>query len=150
MRFYTHIAFNVLLYLLLRNYFDVNTYFLFFIFLFFSLFPDIDEPKSFIGRKFGFLSLIFKKLFGHRGVFHSIFIPLILFFIFGVIFNFQIGLVIFIAYLGHLVMDALTKEGVNFLEPITTLRIKGFFRTGGVFEKVLFVVLIIFIVIYIF
>ena len=150
MRFYTHIAFNVLLYLILREYFDVNTYLLFFIFLFFSLFPDIDEPKSFIGRKFGILSSLIKKIFRHRGLFHGIFIPLILFFIIGLVSNFQYGLIVFIAYLGHLIMDALTKEGVNFLEPLTTLRIKGFFRTGGILEKILFVCLITVISIYIF
>lgn len=44
-----------------------------------SVFPDIDEPESYIGRKTIILSNIIKKLFGHRGMTHSFIFALLVF-----------------------------------------------------------------------
>ncbi|VEB43121.1 Inner membrane protein ydjM [Chromobacterium violaceum] len=37
-----------------------------------SLLPDIDHPKSWLGRRIPFLSRPISYLFGHRGITHSL------------------------------------------------------------------------------
>jgi inner membrane protein len=37
-----------------------------------SLSPDIDHPKSWVGRRVKFISVPISKIFGHRGITHSI------------------------------------------------------------------------------
>ena len=46
-----------------------------------SLIPDLDHPKSYLGKKFKTLSNTLNKLFGHRGLTHT---P-IMYFIFSAI-----------------------------------------------------------------
>lgn len=43
-----------------------------------SVFPDIDEPNSFIGKKIPVFSHIVSSLFGHRGFTHFLLFPVIL------------------------------------------------------------------------
>lgn len=105
-----------------------------------SLFPDIDHKESRIGNKIRPLNLLIERLFGHRGFFHSIFPAIILYFILVYVFNLKlVGLGIAIGYLSHLVSDALTIDGINFLHPLK-LKISGFIRTGGILEYVFFLV----------
>lgn len=60
-------------------YFDIFTIYIMFILYVYSLyigslFPDIDHPKSYIGRRFPIISNIVKTKFGHRGFMHSLFL----------------------------------------------------------------------------
>jgi len=55
---------------------------------------------------------------------------------------FYIGLAIFIGYLTHLIADSITLEGINFLYPFSSFRIKGLIRTGSLIESLLFFILI--------
>lgn len=109
-----------------------------------SLFPDIDEPRSVIGRKLPLLSKIVSLSFSHRGFTHFLAFPLI-FITLGIIishsiispslFAFAYGIFL------HQVGDMLTISGIpHYFFPLSkkraillpdTLR----FRTGSVKEK---------------
>ena len=145
MMYYTHLAFGFLVSLLAINLFDINNK-LFFVLIaiLFSIFPDIDERKSKIGRKYKKTSTIINFIFGHRGFFHSIFIPLALYFVFYYINN-EVGIAILVGYFAHLFMDALTKRGIRPLYPIINKKINGPVKTNSLIEKILFLIIILLI-----
>lgn len=142
MMFRTHLAFGLLISFLLFNLLTISIIFLP-ISLIASVFPDIDEPRSRIGRKFGVFSKITSFIFKHRGIMHSIYIPILIYFVFHIINQKTIGLVFIIGYLSHLVIDGFTLAGVNFLHPLSSLRIKGFIETNSFKESLLFILLLI-------
>ena len=147
MMYYTHLAFGFLVSLLFLDFFNIQNKLIFIlIVIFFSIFPDIDERKSKIGKKYKFISTIINYIFGHRGFFHSIYIPLILYFVFYYINN-EIGIAILAGYFSHLLMDGITKNGIRPLYPLINKKINGFFKTNSVSEKMLFLV-IIFLILY--
>jgi inner membrane protein len=112
--------------------------------IFGSLLPDIDEPGSYIGRKFYFLSGIFRDLgLEHRGFTHFLIIPLVLMMISFLVFEggwlFWLAFGIFM----HSVGDMLTKGGiVSFFYPfgigakIGLLPKRFRFKTFSMIEKV--------------
>ena len=141
--FKTHLAFSLLIALLIITFFNIQNMIYFMIILILaSSFPDIDSDKSKIGRKFPIFSKLINLFFVHSGIFHSIFPPLILLFAFWYFNLFYIGLAIFIGYLTHLIGDSLTLEGINFLYPFSSFRIKGLIRTGSLIESLLFLILL--------
>src|SRR3989344_7947276 len=143
MMFKTHLAFSLFIALLIITFFNITDKLIFiFILTISSSFPDIDSDKSKIGRRFPIISKLINLLFGHRGIFHSIFPPLILLFAFWYLNLFYIGLAVFIGYLTHLIGDSLTLEGINFLYPFSSFRIKGLIRTGSLIESLLFFILL--------
>ena len=105
--------------------------------------PDIDHSKSKLGRKVKPVSWLLQTFLGHRGILHSIFPILAAFFVFSYYGYLWVGVGFAVGYFSHLVGDAFTKSGVAFLYPISSKRIKGFIRTGGVLEEVLFFVFIL-------
>lgn len=140
MMFKTHVAFSLFLVLLYLSFYKLSL--MFFVYYFIGvIIPDIDNPVSKIGRRFKITSKVIRFLFGHRGIFHSLLFLIVLFLILR-IFNSFIAVCISIGYLTHLIADALTLEGVNFLYPLQ-LRIKGFVRTGGAVEYALFIFLLV-------
>jgi|SRR3989344_1747874 len=143
MMFKTHLAFSLFIALLIITFFNITDKLIFiFILTISSSFPDIDSDKSKIGRRFPIISKLINLLFGHRGIFHSIFPPLIVLSI-SLYFNlFYIGLAIFIGYLTHLIADSITIEGINFLYPFSDFRVKGLIRTGSLIESLTFFLLI--------
>ena len=142
MMYYTHLAFGLLVSLISINIFNIKNEILFIlIILFFSIFPDIDYTKSRIGKENKLLSKIINIIFGHRGLFHTIYIPLILFFIFYNINN-ELGIAILLGYFSHLFMDAINKKGIRLFYPLINKKINGFFKTGSFVEKILFFILI--------
>ena len=145
MMYYTHLAFGFLVSLLAINLFGINNK-LFFILVavLFSIFPDIDERKSKIGKKYKLLSSIINFIFGHRGFFHSIYIPLVLYFVFNFINN-ELGVAVLVGYFSHLFMDALTKNGIRPLAPLVNKKINGPIRTNSILEKVFFLIIILLI-----
>lgn len=85
--------------------------------IFGSLLPDIDHPKSWLGRKVPFLSVPISALFGHRGITHSLLA--ISFWLF--VMTTQpgwMGLPLALGYLSHLLADSLTPAGVPLLWPV--------------------------------
>ena len=145
MMYYTHLAFGFLVSLLAINLFDINNK-LFFVLIAisFSIFPDIDERKSKIGKKYKKTSTIINFIFGHRGFFHSTFIPLTLYFVFYYINN-EIGVAVLVGYFSHLFMDAITKHGIRPLYPIINKKINGPVKTNSITEKILFLIVIVLI-----
>ena len=136
--FKTHLMFSFLIGLLVILSFNIDNNFLFLLLvLFFGALPDIDHHKSWIGRRFRILSFLVNLVSKHRGIFHSIFHVLILYGIFLYYGLKEVALAAAIGYLSHLVMDALTKTGTNFLYPFSKFKIRGFIRTGGFLELVL-------------
>ena len=141
--YYTHLAFGFLVSLISIDILDIDNKLLFILIAtFFSIFPDIDERKSKIGKKYKFASRIINFLFGHRGFFHSIYIPLILYFIFYSI-SVEIGIAVLVGYFSHLLMDAMTRHGIRPLYPIINRKINGFIKTNSLFEKIIFLIIIL-------
>ena len=137
--FRTHLAFGFLLSLLFVNFFSVPYPYLFVpLVTIFSGLPDIDHPRSVYGRKLSFLSVPISWFFKHRGFFHSIFPPLIGFFLLSYFKLYFLGLALVFGYASHLLGDAITKEGINFLHPISTFRIQGPMKTGAILESFVF------------
>ncbi|HHQ4326857.1 TPA: metal-dependent hydrolase [Clostridium perfringens] len=88
-----------------------------------SLLPDIDTPKSFVGRRLYPIAYIINKTFGHRGVIHSL-LPIIL--IGGLAIFFKslfIGAIAFGFFL-HLVEDTFSRKGIKWFAPINDIDIK--------------------------
>ncbi len=145
MMYYTHLAFGLLMSIIYISFFNMDGPLIFvLIALLFSLFPDIDEHKSKIGRKNKIISMPLKLLVSHRGIFHTIYLPIILF---AILSNFSktIGMAMIIGYLSHLLMDALTRRGIRPLYPIINRKINGFIKTNSLSEKILFLIIILLI-----
>jgi len=138
MRYKTHLALGILIGILYIYFFrNVNIYLFMPVVALFSIMPDLDTPNSFISHKLPFLSFPISLISKHRGFFHSVFPPLILFFIFYQ-FNYPtLAFGIFIGYIAHLIGDALTVEGINFLHPFSRFTIQGPIETGS-FGEILF------------
>lgn len=109
-----------------------------------SLMPDIDEPKSFIGRRFPFISKIVSLSFSHRGFTHFFVFPLI-FIALGIFIShsiispslFALAYGIFL----HQIGDMLTINGIpHYFFPLSKKRAVLLpqslrFRTGSLREK---------------
>lgn len=139
----THLAFGVLAGLLFLPFYSHNIILYFGLVLVGALLPDIDHEGSKINSIFPVTRWV-GRLFKHRGFFHTIFPPLI---IFGALAFFTtwsyIGIALGVGYLSHLFSDGLTKMGVNLLHPVTNLSFSGFIETGKVGEHITFFVVIV-------
>jgi inner membrane protein len=141
MMFKTHIVFAFLVGLFAVKFFNPSNQILFIVLVMLGgLLPDIDHPKSKIGRYFRPINYLFE----HRGFFHSfLFIPVLVLIILLAIKLPNFSLPLAIGYASHLVSDMLTVEGIMPLHPITRFRLRGFIRTGSFFETIILVSLII-------
>lgn len=85
--------------------------------------PDLDHRKSKVTQKFGLFGFVSSRLFRHRGVLHTpvfyMVSSVILFLLVG-----QSNLLDFVIYgllageLSHLLLDALTPQGIPLLWPL--------------------------------
>jgi inner membrane protein len=110
-----------------------------------SLLPDIDHPKSFVGRRLWFISLPLSRLFGHRGITHSLFaVGAGMGFVAAALsWEQHLAQAFAVGYLSHLAGDWCTSAGIpllwpwprRFMAPLT-------FRTGGLAEHLLDIVLL--------
>lgn len=114
-----------------------------------SVFPDIDHPNSYIGRKFRITSFIVSKVAGHRGATHS---PLILFLLCGLLMFLSKNIIpteyIYYAYLAiggffagtmsHVFLDALNKKGIPLFYPFSNKSFRFFItiKYDGLLERV--------------
>ncbi|WP_367670645.1 metal-dependent hydrolase [Sodalis-like secondary symbiont of Drepanosiphum platanoidis] len=89
------------------------------------LLPDIDHPKSFLGRKLKWISLPIFKIFGHRGFTHSILSIIFLYkiliskLIINLFITTDISYIIILGYINHIIADFLTPLGVPLFWPCT-------------------------------
>ncbi len=112
-----------------------------------SLLPDIDEPRSYIGLKFPYLSIPLKLLgIKHRTITHSIWFVFI-FLLPGILLKniFLIGMAFGVFM--HLIGDMLTKGGVPLFYPYnkkyTLLPKKLAFYTNSLIEHIIVALLVI-------
>jgi inner membrane protein len=121
---------------------------------FFSMLPDIDNPRAFIGRIFFFLSAPIDRKFGHRTITHSFFavflvgsVSYLAFYIYShsltafLPFVFTISL----AYFSHLFLDSMTKQGILAYYPsrlwgVFPSRLSWRIRTGSRIEILYFAI----------
>ncbi|MFC1768454.1 metal-dependent hydrolase [Nanoarchaeota archaeon] len=151
MMFLTHVALSVLVGLLGIKYFHPSNQILFFfLVILFGALPDIDTGKSKIGRKLPLISHTISFLFGHRGVFHSIYLPIALFFVFNFYFGFSVAVAVALGYASHLLGDALTHQGIKPFHPLHDFQLKGFFSTGSATELIIMGIIIAMDVYYLF
>ena len=144
MKFKTHLAFGLFMGLLYLNYAGVQNRFLFVLFVMLgSALPDIDTASSKLGSKIWPLSKLIEIFLGHRGIFHSIWLIILIPGIAYIYFSGIYGIALFIGYFSHVLMDGFTKKGVNFLNPFLELRLSGFIETGSLLEKIIFVVILL-------
>ncbi|MGX7328204.1 metal-dependent hydrolase [Enterococcus bulliens] len=114
------------------------------------LLPDIDEPHSVIGQRTLGLSNVIKAVFGHRGLTHTIFFPLALFFISALItVKFDALTLSYCLAFGatlHILEDSFSRNGVYWLKPLSKFKYHiPLYTTGGAVEKTLGVCAILFI-----
>ncbi len=106
-----------------------------------SLLPDIDHVSSWLGRKLSPFSAVINFLFHHRGFMHSIWVPLLLYFIMGRISS-LIAAALLVGYVSHILLDAATTKGIRPFHPLP-IKLKGVIRTNGFIEKIILLLLIV-------
>ncbi|MGK2897046.1 MAG: metal-dependent hydrolase [Candidatus Makana argininalis] len=118
------------------------------------LLPDIDHPKSFIGKKIKWLSLPLNKILGHRGFTHSFFIVFFFIFFFKINFFFKKFIPIdsfqsmIIGYISHILSDIITPLGVPIFWPLKRRIILPILSKNKYKEKILCIFLFFFALIY--
>ncbi len=143
MMWHTHLAFGFLFGLLSLPFLNQGNIYIFFAFVLFgALLPDIDTPNSKVGSRLSPISKIIEKVFGHRGVVHTIWGMFLFCGLFWYFINKTYGTALFVGFFSHLLIDGFTKMGINFLHPLGKLHLSGFIETGTIGETIVFVVII--------
>lgn len=140
MMFRTHLIFAFLIGLVFLDFSNINKYLFLILVLISGIIPDIDYPKSKIGRKFWIISKPLNFLFGHRNFLHSLFFVFLICMLIYLFFK-EYWIPVFIGYCSHIFLDCLTKRGIFVFYPFK-FKIKGFIETGKLFESLLFFILI--------
>jgi len=142
MLFLTHILFGVLVGLVSVGFISGgNSYLFFFLVLVGAALPDIDQPGSKMNQWTGIIGKSVSWFFKHRGIFHSMWLVVILVLVFKLFFGTYYAWGLFLGMVSHLVADGLTRAGVDWFYPWKSLRMRGFIRTGGIGEVAVQVVL---------
>ena len=145
MLFYTHLLLGVISFLLLRPYFHGGNEIIFLsLILLGSILPDIDESKSKINQWFG-LGKIAAFFARHRGIFHSLIFTAFLFLLISFFTQTYYAYALALGYLSHLIGDAFTPIGIQFLYPFSKFKLSGPIKVGGLGE--MFILLSLFAVI---
>lgn len=135
----THFIVALFVYLICFNF--IQDKLIFGAFLFLATFlVDIDSRKSKIGNHW-FLRPM-QWFIPHRGIFHSLFFAFLISYLIYLL-NFQAALGFLVGYLLHLVLDCLTKQGVSLFKPFSSKKFKGFLKSGGIIEEIIFVLLLL-------
>jgi inner membrane protein len=132
------LVFGIFVYFLLSYFVEMPLFVLFFVLLA-TVFVDIDVKSSSFGNRWYFRPL--QWFVKHRGVFHSLVFGVFVSLVVGV-FSLWGGFGFFVGYVSHLFLDCWTKSGVRLFWPFR-FRIKGFVRSGGIVEDVIFVLLLL-------
>ncbi len=150
MLFHTHILLGIVLFLLIEPFLVGNYVVFFLLVLLGAVLPDIDSANSKINRWSGIIGIVIAFFFKHRGLFHSLFLHVVLFFIVGSVFSFYYATALFIGYVAHMIGDGVTLRGVELFYPFSKFKIRGPVRVGGFFEGVVFIGLVVVIVMKVF
>jgi len=108
-----------------------------------SLLPDIDHPKSWVGRRVRPLSNLVGALFGHRGLTHSALAVAACLVLLGQS-DLRPAIVapLVVGYLSHLAADLLTPKGLRLAWPLRGNYALPLCRTGSPFEPLVVAVLL--------
>lgn len=148
MLFKTHLAFGLLVGLIILPYANPSSKFMFlFVVIAASIMPDIDQPNSKISNQIPILPKLLSIFVKHRGIFHSIFFAILLSGLFWYFINHSYGVAFIVGYMSHLLIDGFTKSGINFLHPFGKLHLSGFIETGTTAEWIIFLIILLGIVI---
>jgi inner membrane protein len=112
-----------------------------------SLLPDIDHPKSWVGRRLRPVSTLLASVLGHRGVTHSAvaIVALVAWFVhIGYRRAWICGLVI--GYLSHLMADMLTHRGLRLAWPLRGTWCLPIYKTGSPVENIVVVLILVAVV----
>jgi inner membrane protein len=133
----THASVSLFVSILVLNHYKLGIPFILTAFIC-SILPDLDTPKSKVGRRIRPISTIIKFLIGHRTFIHAVWlwaIASLLVFPWST----EVAIGIGIGYGTHLLLDALTKSGVQPLFPFPP-KIMFLLKTGGITETLIFIV----------
>lgn len=112
-----------------------------------SLIPDIDIPNSKIGNKAGIISKGINKAFGHRGLFHSPVLYLVIGFLLRNTIPFSILLGVLVGIGSHLILDMFNSTGIPVLYPLSRSKISfAKIKTRSTGENIFAIFLIIAII----
>jgi inner membrane protein len=131
-------VFSLAVYFLLSYYVAMPFYVLIFVLLA-TVFVDIDIKNSRAGNHWWLRFLQFFTK--HRGLLHSLIVGLVLSLVIGSI-SLWGGFGFFVGYMSHLFLDCFTRGGVVLFWPLRW-KIKGFVKSGGIVEQVIFVLLLL-------
>jgi inner membrane protein len=108
-----------------------------------SLLPDVDHPKSWVGRRTRPISTAIAATLGHRGVTHSAVavLGLSLFLLHAGYHRSGVSAVA-VGYLSHLAADMLTPRGLRLAWPLRGTWSLPLCRTGSSMESVVVLVLV--------
>ena len=99
-----------------------------------ALLPDIDHPKSWVGKRLALISLPLATLIGHRGVSHSLLAVAVLAIFLGMAGPSHLAAPLAVGYLSHLLADGLTLSGVPLFWPFKRTHGIPLIRTGSMAE----------------
>ena len=138
MLFRTHVVFALAVYFLLSRYLEMPVFVVIFVLLA-AGFVDIDVGKSRFGNHWYLRPL--QWVTRHRGFFHGLFACLLISLLVASL-NRWAGFGFFVGYVSHLFLDFLTRSGVGLFWPFGW-KIRGFVKSGGIVEDVIFVLLLL-------
>jgi inner membrane protein len=100
-----------------------------------ALLPDIDHPKSWVGKRVWPVSLLCSRFFGHRGMTHSLIaVGGCLALLLSNWLSVAIAGPLVVGYLSHLAADLLTPGGLRLAWPLKGVWSLPLCRTGSPFE----------------
>ncbi|WP_195972447.1 metal-dependent hydrolase [Clostridium thermobutyricum] len=110
-----------------------------------ALLPDIDEEHSYIGRKVPIISITINKIFGHRGITHSLLVFAILFSLSTYTKSHILG-GIALGYFLHLFEDYFSDAGIKWFQPFIKKDFKVpevlRYKVGGFKEHIILIIVI--------
>jgi inner membrane protein len=139
MRYYTHLAFGFLSGLIIMPFIAADKIIFIALVLLGSILPDIDQPNSKISNNIPILPRLISIFSKHRGVFHSLLFAVLIPGLLWIFIGYSYGIAVFTGYLSHLLIDAFTKQGINFLHPFANMHLSGFIETGTFSELFVFI-----------
>jgi inner membrane protein len=108
-----------------------------------ALLPDIDHPKSWLGRRLPIVSRPLAAMVGHRGFTHSLLaVALCIFVLHERGWNRALAAPLVIGYLSHLAADLVTPAGLRLAWPLAARQALPLCRTGGFAEPLIVALLL--------
>ncbi|MBF0168255.1 MAG: metal-dependent hydrolase [Alphaproteobacteria bacterium] len=106
-----------------------------------ALLPDIDHPKSWVGKRLALVSVPLAALIGHRGLTHSLLAVLAFSLFLGFAGTSSLAAPLAVGYLSHLLADGFTLSGVPLFWPLKRTYGIPLIRTGSPLEIALLALL---------